>query len=168
MGSGKSTIAKKIALKLNMPVKDTDLLIESEEDKKIADIFAENGEAYFRNIESKCILKVLSQEAAVISLGGGSILNNANLKAIQNQCFTVYLKFKPGVLAERLEKSKLKHPNKRPILHNKTGDELLTFVEKHLSEREGIYRQAHFVLDNVMDINERVDKIIEAYYNYIK
>lgn len=168
MGSGKSTIAKKLSNKLQMPLHDTDADIESSEGKIIADIFKDYGEKYFRDLECTFIQNTLDAEPSVISLGGGSVLNPKNLELLLEKSFVVYLKFKPEVLTKRLIESKQKYPNKRPILSEISDDELCAFVEKHLADREDIYQKAHLILDNVMDINERLNLLAEAYRNYIK
>ena len=75
MGSGKSVLGHKIAKQLNIYHIDTDKEVSKFENRTINDIFLNEGEAYFRNIESKIVIKSLSQKNVVLSLGGGSILN---------------------------------------------------------------------------------------------
>lgn len=77
-GSGKSTVGSLVAQQLDVPFIDTDKLIEMETGTSISEIFMEYGEGHFRQIEKECIDRVLervSLEPAVVSLGGGSILN---------------------------------------------------------------------------------------------
>jgi shikimate kinase len=71
-GSGKSTIGVALAAHLQWPFVDTDALIEMKESKKITDLFVDNGEEYFRNVEFKTLKEVLQETSAVISLGGGA------------------------------------------------------------------------------------------------
>jgi shikimate kinase len=71
-GSGKSTVGVALADHLQWPFVDTDALIELKESKKITDLFVENGEEYFRNVEFETLKEVLEEESAVISLGGGA------------------------------------------------------------------------------------------------
>jgi shikimate kinase len=71
-GSGKSTVGIALAAHLQWPFVDTDALIELKESKKITDLFVDNGEEYFRNVEFETLKEVLEETSAVISLGGGA------------------------------------------------------------------------------------------------
>ena len=71
-GSGKSTVGMALAAHLQWPFVDTDALIEMKESKKITDLFVDNGEEYFRNVEFETLKEVLEETSAVISLGGGA------------------------------------------------------------------------------------------------
>jgi shikimate kinase len=71
-GSGKSTVGVALAAHLQWPFIDTDALIELKESKKITDLFVDNGEEYFRNVEFETLKEVLQETSAVISLGGGA------------------------------------------------------------------------------------------------
>ena len=71
-GSGKSTVGIALAAHLQWPFVDTDALIEMKESKKITDLFVDNGEEYFRNVEFETLKEVLEETSAVISLGGGA------------------------------------------------------------------------------------------------
>jgi len=71
-GSGKSTVGVALAAHLQWPFIDTDALIEMKESKKITDLFVDNGEEYFRNVEFETLKEVLQETSAVISLGGGA------------------------------------------------------------------------------------------------
>lgn len=78
MGCGKTTLAKKLAEKLNMELIDTDQEIVKAEGKPISEIFAQNGEEYFRNLETNLIKKLSAEQGRVISLGGGLAANPKN------------------------------------------------------------------------------------------
>lgn len=96
-GSGKSTVGSLLAQKLDVPFIDTDQLIELESGTSISEIFMEHGESHFRHLEKECIdrvLKRVSDEPAVVSLGGGSILNpqtQQTLKAFSSEPGTTIL-----------------------------------------------------------------------------
>ena len=75
MGSGKSIIGKDLSKNLNLKFYDTDKEIELKTNKKISTIFKEEGESYFRDIEEKVCIEILTIDNCVISLGGGSIIN---------------------------------------------------------------------------------------------
>lgn len=89
-GSGKSSVGRILAKKLNLPLIDTDSLIEIDQKKKIGDIFLDNGEEYFREKESEIVGKALTSQSGIISLGGGAILRaetRAALQRIKNRIF---------------------------------------------------------------------------------
>ena len=83
-GSGKSTVGVALAALLQWPFVDTDALIELKESKKITDLFVENGEEYFRNVEFLALQEVLQEGSAVISLGGGAPISDRAQKALQS------------------------------------------------------------------------------------
>ena len=83
MGSGKSTIGYLLSNKINSDFYDIDKIIEEEEGLKITEIFENKGENYFRKIEEKICLKILKFNKKIISLGGGSFLNNKIREEIQ-------------------------------------------------------------------------------------
>ena len=83
MGVGKSTIGKILAKKLNYNFIDVDKLIEKKENSSINLIFKNNGESYFRKIESEITLAILKKDNSVISLGGGAFINNLIRKNVK-------------------------------------------------------------------------------------
>ena len=83
MASGKSTIGRLLAKKLNLKFFDTDFIIEKKAKMKIIEIFQKKGEPYFRNLEKKITLSLLNKNNCVISLGGGAFINEAVRKVSQ-------------------------------------------------------------------------------------
>jgi shikimate kinase len=81
-GSGKSTVGIALAAHLQWPFVDTDALIEMKESKKITDLFVDNGEEYFRNVEFETLKEVLEETSAVISLGGGAPISQPAQEAL--------------------------------------------------------------------------------------
>jgi shikimate kinase len=81
MGSGKSSLGKKIASKMHWDFIDLDILIEEEEKKTISEIFKNSGENYFRNIETQALQKIiLSKKNVIVALGGGTPCFNNNME----------------------------------------------------------------------------------------
>lgn len=162
MGSGKTSLGKKIAKELDYPFVDLDAYIEEQHGQSIQDIFGEKGEVFFRELETKYLSQILAftENPVLLSLGGGVMESHVNAELLLSNSFLVYLKFSPKILRSRLENSK----SKRPIIANLKGGELERFIEQHLSVREKNYCKAHYVLDNVMDINERIQLISNAYF----
>ena len=153
MGSGKSSIGKLIAKKINYNFIDTDILIEKEENKSINQIFAENGEEYFRALEKKITLNYLNNKKTIISLGGGAILNKDIRLAIKLNSFNIYLKSNKFVLKKRLESSK-----SRPLLKNVILDEKL---DELLNQREKFYNNADLIINNNKKINNTINEILK-------
>ena len=88
-GSGKSTVGMALATHLQWPFVDTDALIELKEQKKITDLFVENGEEYFRRVEFETLVEVLREPSAVISLGGGAPISQPSQDALSSSNSTI-------------------------------------------------------------------------------
>ena len=94
MGSGKTIIGRDLSKYLNIKFFDTDNEIELKTKKSIERIFVENGEVYFREIEEKICIELLTYDNCVISLGGGSIINKKIRREIKKNSYSIYLKVK--------------------------------------------------------------------------
>lgn len=165
MGSGKTSLAKRLTTLLEMPLVDLDHFIEKQEGLSVPEIFDSKGEPEFRKLESAYLQELLNREIPhIIALGGGAICNEQNLKIIKEKSFSVYLKFAPAILKSRILNSK----TVRPIVKKVPENEMESFIENHLLLREPFYSQAHFVMDNVMDIPKRCALIEVEYKNYLK
>ena len=133
MGSGKTTIGKKLSKILGLPFVDTDTLIEEKEERTISDIFAESGEDYFREIETQVLRDVLNAPPSVISTGGGIILSKENRELIKQKAIPVFLYAKIDTLIERLS-----HATDRPLLE---GDTLKNRLETIWNKRKALYEE---------------------------
>ncbi len=140
MGSGKSIFGKKIANHFNLKHIDIDKEIVEFENSTINKIFANKGEAYFREIEAKITLNLLKKRNVVISLGGGSILNKEIRDKINKQSLSIFLNVDIKALSRRLKNSQ-----KRPLLkdHN-----ILTTLKQLDTERRKYYLNADIKIDN--------------------
>ncbi|MGO3183510.1 MAG: shikimate kinase [Aequorivita sp.] len=161
MGSGKSSVGKKLAEVLKISFKDMDAEIEKEEGDSISEIFSKKGEIYFRNMENKTLKKLLSEpESYVLATGGGTPCYGDNMAAMASKedVMTVYLKTPLEVLTSRLFLEK----DKRPLLaHLKTEEDLNDYIRKHLFERVYDYNQSKFIVENdADDIQDTVEKIV--------
>ena len=141
MGSGKTTVGQLLATQLGYSFIDMDNHIEGKLFKSVSQIFAELGEDQFRLLEKQCLHEVAEFDRVVISTGGGVPCFFDNMEYMNKQGVTVYLKLSSADLAERLE---LSHANKRPLLANRKGEELLHFISEELAKREPFYSQAAF------------------------
>lgn len=130
-GAGKSTIGVLLAKELNCKFLDSDAVIEEQEGKSIADIFIEKSETYFRNVEKTVVMKLLSSEDGVVSLGGGSVLDSDVQERVRNLP-VVWLQIS---LADAVERVGLNQS--RPLLlGNVRGN-----MKKLLSERNHVYER---------------------------
>jgi shikimate kinase len=143
MGSGKTHWARLLSASHQLSYADLDDVIEKEYKRKIADIFAEKGEGYFREIEAKAIRSFANEQNCIIACGGGTPCYQENMQWMNENGITVYLKDSPAVLVKRLIKEKAK----RPILMNVTDDELENFIAGKLKEREAFYNQAKIIVN---------------------
>ena len=131
MGSGKSTIGNILAKYLNRDFRDSDHYIEEKTGVDIARIFDIEGEAGFRDRESKALKELLEQNNRVIATGGGSVVNKDNQALLKSKGYIIFLDTSVSQQMYRLRRDK-----KRPLLQTKNPQERL---ENLLSERRPIY-----------------------------
>lgn len=153
MGSGKTTVGRALAKELNMPFYDLDWYIESRMRKTVKQIFDERGEEGFRIIERNMLHEVAEFENTVISCGGGTPCFFDNIDYLNQQGETVYLKCTPEVLHKHLSMGK----TVRPLLLNKTPEQVKTYIEEQLQSRERFYDKAKHTVDvTLMDNYEKI------------
>ncbi len=161
MGCGKSTIAEKLSSLIQIPFVDLDKCIETKAEMSINQIFESFGEVYFRKLEHDVFVELLAApENQIIGLGGGTPCYANNHELLKGEGITsVYLKASVETLFSRLAHNK----SKRPIVANKTEDELKEFIAKHLFDRSYYYNQAeHKVSVDNQTIDETVAAIVVA------
>jgi len=141
MGVGKSTIGLTLAKQCNLPFIDTDKEIEKREGEEIINIFKTKGEDYFRKIET-IVLRNIKQKS-IIACGGGLPLSNNNINYLKDQGDCIYLKASEKTLYKRLKKIM----NTRPLIINKSDDELKDFIKNNLKIREVIYNKAEHTIN---------------------
>ncbi len=161
MGSGKSIIGKDLSNYLNLKYYDIDKEIELKTKKSINSIFKEEGEKYFRNIEEKICLELLTKNNCVISLGGGSIINIKIRKAIQEYSYSIYLQVKLKILLNRLKSSK-----KRPLLNQQPKKKEI--LENLYNDRREFYEKADFIVNNDKDKSHVLEIIKTKLNSYAK
>ena len=145
-GSGKTTLGKALARELNRPFTDLDQAIEQAEQQSIRDIFRNQGEQTFRQLETRYLQQISSlQQLQVISTGGGTPCFHDNMDYINEMGISVYLEVPEEILAARL----LAGPQDRPLLQGKKGEELLEFLGELLNQRKPYYRRATLVLSGI-------------------
>lgn len=160
MGSGKSTIGKKLANQLNYTHIDLDTLIEKKYNTSIYNIFIKSGENQFRKLES-ITLKSISTDNVIISTGGGTPCSSDNIKWIKDNGISIYLTLDEKSIYNRLKKSK----KDRPLINSLNDNELKQFIKKSLIERERFYNEANIKLKS---LNLKIKDLIKLINNYSK
>lgn len=140
MGSGKSTLGRRLSKHLDLQFVDMDHYIEERNCKTVPQIFAEEGEAEFRKKERKALEELAEFTHIVIATGGGAPCFFDNIDLMNKSGKTVYLNINPKILADRLLTSK----TERPLIKGKSRDELVTFIDETLRKRNEFYLQAQY------------------------
>ncbi|MBP3477261.1 MAG: shikimate kinase [Lachnospiraceae bacterium] len=151
MGCGKSSVGVKLSYRLRKAVIDTDKEIEKEEQRSISDIFAAEGEAYFRDKETECLRRLIeTADNKIISVGGGLPMRDVNRELMHKLGQVVYLRAKPETVYERL-----KHDTTRPLLR---GDNPQEKIKTLMAQREQNYEKA---ADVIVDVDgKEFEKIV--------
>lgn len=136
MGTGKSSVARRIHERTGIELIEMDETIEKKENRSISQIFTEEGESYFRELETNLLreLRIRKQKPAVVSCGGGVVLNPENVKIMQTCGKIVLLTAKPETVYRRVGKSK-----DRPNLKNRRS---VQEIESLMEERKSAYQAA--------------------------
>lgn len=153
MGAGKTTVGKALAKELGVMFYDLDWYIETRMHKTVKEIFDEKGEEGFRFIEHNMLHEVAEFENVVVSCGGGAPCFFDNMDYMNQLGTTVYLKATPETLHAHLQMGK----GVRPLLLNKTPEEVETFIKEQLKQREPFYLKAQHIFD--IDVIDDYDKI---------
>ncbi len=158
MGTGKSRIGWELSRSLALHFVDTDKLITRVVGKSIPEVFANEGEGFFRACEGEVVQRVTRLEHAVVSLGGGTFVHEENRRVLLSRGPVVVLWATPETILARTRNSD------RPLLH--TPDPL-SRIEALMNEREGAYRQGTIhVNSDGRPSEEIVEEIIERLWNY--
>ncbi len=145
MGAGKSRIGRTLAVEWDWPFYDTDALIEEETGQTIMQLFEEKGEVFFRQKEAEIVLRIsVDAYPAVISLGGGALMNESSYELIRQNGLLIYIKSTPERILERV-----RHTDKRPLLKIEKDEyfeqRLLKKIKELSTEREPVYARADIV-----------------------
>ncbi|MEJ7692353.1 shikimate kinase [Daejeonella sp.] len=142
MGSGKTTIGKKLANYLKFDFIDLDKFIEAKAGMSIADYFAAHGEEEFRKMEQEVLKNTHYPENVIIATGGGTPTYDDNMDWMNENGKVAYLSLSPKALASRLEHS----TTDRPLIRDLKGEALVDFITGKLKEREPFYNQSKCVI----------------------
>ena len=155
MGCGKSSVGRRLAAKLHLPFVDADDEIELAAGKSISDIFAENGEAEFRQGERKVIARLLCGGPQVLATGGGAFMDAETRAAIAEKGVSVWLKADLALLMQRVRRRA-----HRPLLQAPDPDAVMQGL---IAERHPIYAKANLIIES-RDVSHDVvvDEIIRG------
>lgn len=158
MGAGKTTVGRALAGELSIPFLDTDDVIEEEQQKKISDIFAQNGEEYFRDLETGVLRRLLkAPPGMVVAVGGGLPVREENRRMLKELGTVVYLRAKTETLAGRL-----RGDTSRPKLQ---GGDLRARIEALMEARGAFYEDAAAV--EVYTDGRRLEDVVEEMKAYV-
>jgi shikimate kinase len=156
MGTGKSSVGRLVAEQLRFEFLDTDDLIEARSGKPISDIFAQNGESAFRQLECDLVQELASRRQTVISTGGGLPVNPASLNSLKQHALVVCLWSSPEKIFERVREQ-----SHRPLLH---APDPLGRIRSLLATREPFYKQADVLLNSEFrSIREVAQQVIHQF-----
>ncbi len=157
MGSGKTTVGRRLAERFSAPFVDLDARIEATAGRSVTAIFESEGEAAFRDREARALGEVLAGPLSVISLGGGTVNSRALRRALSNQACLVTLRARIDTLVSRLDGPAL---SARPLLRGDPAERLRVLI----ASRADAYAEAHAVVDvdgrSVDDVADDVASVV--------
>lgn len=156
MGSGKTSVGLKLSYRLRMTVEDTDKLIERREGRCISEIFAEQGEEYFRKLETALLTELTEQKfLRIYSVGGGTPVREENRRLLKKLGMVIYLRVRPETVYERL-----RGDTTRPLLQ---CDNPLEKIRELLESRREAYEDcADLIIDvDELEIEDILNKIVK-------
>jgi shikimate kinase len=153
MAVGKSAVGRKLARRLKRPFVDLDRAIEKCEGSKVREIFENRGEPYFRQLEKQALAHVLREDGQVIATGGGVVLQDDNLRLLQERSLIVCLIANVNAIVRRAGSG-----NQRPLLR---ATDKVQRINELLKQRKEYYASAHIEIDTSdLTLDEVVAKIL--------
>jgi shikimate kinase len=150
MGAGKTSVARALGRRMGWRVEDIDQRIEAREHQRVAEIFARQGEAYFRNIERAVLRDLLSQRHAIVATGGGTFVDPENRAAMLADGAVAWLDVPLERVIERVPAD-----GRRPLAADRVQ------MEQLYARRRAAYSQAHVRIDASRPLPEIVERILE-------
>lgn len=158
MGCGKSHVGKILAEDLGIEFFDTDSLVEQDQGKTISEIFENQGEAFFRALETDKLREVITNNACVVSTGGGIVTTPENLEMIRQNTISIWIKSSVDTILKRLDGD-----TSRPLLKN---DDPKKTLQHLLNSREALYSTADICIDNEGNIEPVIEEIEQELNKY--
>lgn len=165
MGSGKSTLGKALAQRCDVRFIDLDDYIEDRAGKKIREIFAEDGEAAFRDLERRMLLEVSGMDNVLVACGGGTPCFGDNMELMNSRGITVLLQTSHARLFERLKRGR----HKRPLIASLSDEELEAFIAEQLAKRMAYYGKSGEIFDStLLEDENQIETKCEAFISRFK
>jgi shikimate kinase len=161
MASGKSTVGPKVAARLGCTFLDLDRLIAVRDGRSIPQIFAEDGEERFRELETAALEETADRDDLVVALGGGALVDDDNRAFAQEHGRVVYLEIGPDTVLDRVADE----ADRRPLLQDEdgtplAGQKMRERIDRMLEERRPTYEEAHHVVDAGRSVDEVVTQVV--------
>ncbi len=142
MGSGKTYWGNLWSQKSGLKFFDIDDMVEETQEKTIAEIFAQDGEDHFRDLETTALRSFADKENAIVASGGGTPCYNDNITWMNENGTSIYLQSSPENILKRL----ISETEKRPLIKDLSQEELLFYIREKIKEREFFYNEAKIIL----------------------
>jgi shikimate kinase len=153
MGTGKSTVGQKLAERLGWAFKDSDAVVEEQQQTTISELFRTQGEAHFRALESKALEHILACEGQVLATGGGAVLAENNRTCMLQNGYVVALYAAPDTIIQRVSSDR-----NRPLLEGDLEERVYTLLE----QRKHAYEFANVKIDTTdLSTEQIVDEILK-------
>jgi shikimate kinase len=149
MGAGKTTIGRRLSTLLNKPFIDTDIEIEEASQMSVTEIFERYGEAHFRELERRLIVRLLKENHGIVAIGGGAFMDEVLRDSIHQSGISIWLKADLQTLVGRVHKK-----GHRPLL--KSGDTEI-ILKNLIEKRYPIYQLSDIIVNNSEDVPENID-----------
>ena len=160
-GSGKTTLGRQIAGKLNLQFIDVDDYIEQKTGKSVPNLYNEEGEIEFRKKECEAIKEIMNSDNLIIATGGGTPAFCDNMNLMNKNGTSIYFKVSANELAKRI---KANSPD-RPLVKDKTAEQIKDLIISLNKDREPFYQMAHIIMEND---NIVPDDVIQALRDYLR
>lgn len=160
MGTGKTSVGRRLSKRLGMSLIDTDSVIEQDSGMVISDIFARYDESYFRDLESAAVCKVSGLDNHIVSTGGGIVLRESNLKMLKQSGIVFCLTAPPETIWKRV-----RHATHRPLLQTTRS---LDEIRQMLADRAPYYARADYDIQTTgLSIDKVADRIVEIFQHAV-
>ncbi len=164
MGSGKSSIGRRLSAQMGLPLIDLDDYIVERERRSINEIFEEHGESFFRLLETHYLTQVLERyDEAIVALGGGTPCQEQNWPLL-HATTSVYLRRKKSYLYDNLKKKK----SKRPIIKKLSDKKLKKLINDKMTDRAPYYERADIIINAQGSKRELTDRVVKKVHKYNK
>jgi len=141
MGAGKTNIGRRLAIRLGLPFRDTDLEIEQEAGCSVAELFARYGEQDFRDREQRVIHRLLEGAPSVLATGGGAFMDSCTRAALRERAISIWLRCDLPLLLRRLSVN-----TDRPLLR---GADPAKILQRLIAQRYPVYAEADLIIDSI-------------------